>query len=177
MMKKIKSLKIKRIIFSHLYDMIKLKIAQYNKNIQNTMNINLMNYKKFCSKYIIYDNNGIGREYNRFNNNLEFEGEFLNGQRNGKGKEYYDNGNIKFEGEFLNGQRNGKGKEYNENDNIKFEGEYLKGKKNGKGKEYDQYGKIIFEGEYLNDNKIKGKIYNCKNEIYEYNGNGFIKRL
>ena len=30
---------------------------------------------------------------------------------NGKGKEYYDNGKLKFEGEYLNGERNGKGKE------------------------------------------------------------------
>ena len=31
---------------------------------------------------------------------LEFEGEYLNGQRNGKGKEYYNNKLI-FEGEYL----------------------------------------------------------------------------
>ena len=31
------------------------------------------------------------------------EGEYLNGKRNGKGKEYYDNGDLKFEGEYLNG--------------------------------------------------------------------------
>ena len=40
-----------------------------------------------------------------------FEGEYLNGRKNGKKKEYYDNGKIKFEGEYLNGVRNGKGKE------------------------------------------------------------------
>ena len=42
-----------------------------------------------------------------------FEGEYLNGVRNGKGKEYYDNGELIFEGGYLNGKRNGKGKEYN----------------------------------------------------------------
>ena len=33
---------------------------------------------------------------------------------NGKGniKEFYDNGKLKYEGEYLNGERNGKGKEY-----------------------------------------------------------------
>jgi len=40
-----------------------------------------------------------------------FEGEYLNGERNGKGKEYYDNGELKFEGEYLKGERNGKRKE------------------------------------------------------------------
>ena len=44
--------------------------------------------------------------------NLEFEGEYLNGKRNGKGKEYFYNGILEYEGEYLNGQRNGKGKEY-----------------------------------------------------------------
>ena len=43
-----------------------------------------------------------------------FEGEYLNGQRKGIGKEYYSlNGKLEFEGEYLNGKRNGNGKEYN----------------------------------------------------------------
>ena len=66
---------------------------------------------------------------------LFFQGEYLNGERNGKGSEYY-NGKLRFEGEYLNGKRNGKGKEYNEYGKLDFEGEYLDGKKNGKGKEY-----------------------------------------
>ena len=41
------------------------------------------------------------------------KGEYSNGTRNGKGKEYYSNGELKFEGEYLNGKRwNGKGKQY-----------------------------------------------------------------
>ena len=39
-----------------------------------------------------------------------FEGEYLNGKRHGKGKEYNDKGNIEFEGEYSNGKRQGKGK-------------------------------------------------------------------
>ena len=38
------------------------------------------------------------------NNRLIFEGEYLNGKRNGKGKEY-DNNKIIFEGEYLNGKK------------------------------------------------------------------------
>ena len=48
----------------------------------------------------------------------------MKGERNGKGKEYYDNGKLEFEGEYLNGERNGKGKEYYYDGKIKFEGEY-----------------------------------------------------
>ena len=40
---------------------------------------------------------------------LIFEGEYLNGERNGKGKEYHSyNGNLLFEGEYINGFRNDK---------------------------------------------------------------------
>ena len=55
---------------------------------------------------------------------LDFEGEYLNGKRNGKCKEYY-NGHL-------------------------YEGRYLDGKKHGKWKEYDYHGNLIIEDEYLN---------------------------
>ena len=38
-------------------------------------------------------------------NNLVYQGEFKNGKRNGKGKEYDYFENIMFEGEYLNGKR------------------------------------------------------------------------
>ena len=41
------------------------------------------------------------REENIIKGKVEFEGEYLNGKRHGKGKEYYDNGKLKFEGEYL----------------------------------------------------------------------------
>ena len=50
-------------------------------------------------------------------------------------KEYYENGQIKFEGEYLEGERNGKGKEHYDKGNIKFDGIFIKGKK-WNGKEY-----------------------------------------
>ena len=72
-----------------------------------------------------------GKEYDISTNNMIFEGEYLNGLRNGKGKEYDYNGKIVFEGEYLNGKRwNGKG--YNKEGKIDFE---IK-EGNGKGKEY-----------------------------------------
>ena len=47
-----------------------------------------------------------------------------------KEKEYYNNGELKFDGENLNGKRNGKGKEYNDNEILKFVGIYLDDKRN-----------------------------------------------
>ena len=49
--------------------------------------------------------------------------------RNGKIKEFFENGKLKFIGEYLNGKRNGKGKEYSDNGNSIFKGEYLNGKR------------------------------------------------
>ena len=73
-----------------------------------------------------------------------------------KGKEY-DNGELLFEGEYLNGERNGKGKEYKDSyiSKLLFEGEYLKGKKwNGKIICPDENNQgFIFEGEYINGQK------------------------
>ena len=50
---------------------------------------------------------------------------------------------LKFEGEFLNGKRNGKGKEYGSYGKLKFDGEYLNGLKK-EGKEYDMSGNLIY---------------------------------
>ena len=63
-----------------------------------------------------------------------------------------------FDGEYLNGLRNGRGTEYYielQKSLIKYVGEYKNGKRNGKGKEYQENGEIIFEGEYLDGNRIK----------------------
>ena len=89
-------------------------------------------------KNIIYElKNGKG-EIKLFNNEnkLIYEGGYSNGLANGKGKEYYNN-EVIFEGEFLDGKKwNGIGKDFDYNDEVIFEGEYLNGKKwNGKGKE------------------------------------------
>ena len=135
-------------LFAHINEEIKLKLIRYNKYMQNIINVNLINYKTFSGKYIEYESNengsGKGKEYNIFNDEIVFEGDYINRKRNGKGKEYDYVGKIKFEGEYSNGKRNGKGKEFDYDGNIKYEGEYFNGKKwNGKG--YDKYGNIIYE--------------------------------
>ena len=61
---------------------------------------------------------------------MEFEGDYLNGIRNGKGKEYYKDGKLKFVGEYLNGEKwNGKEKEYDYDDRLIYEIKYINGKK------------------------------------------------
>ena len=113
----------------------------------------------------------------------------MDGERNGKGKEYDYNNKLRFEGEYLNNKRwNGKG--YNKygqlvfelkngcgqvkecyEEGLEFEGEYLNGNKNGKGKECVlDTNLVIFEGEYLNGEKNgKGKEY-YGDDILKYEG-------
>ena len=150
--------------------------------------------------YKIKNGNLLIEKFNKFDGYF-FEGEYINGQRNGKGKTYQhhnweDKYIVEFEGEYLNGNEHGKGKEYNNYGNLIFEGEYFYGKRwNGKGyigrdkneiayelkdgkgyiKEYN-CGTLKFEGEYLYGTiNGKGKEYNYDGKLIfegEYlNGN------
>ena len=107
-----------------------------------------MEYEGEC----LYDKKYNGKGYDE-NGNIIYE--LKNG--NGKVKNYYS-GILLFEGEYLNGKKNGKGKEYSWNGSLEYEGEYLNGKRNGKGKEYED-GQLVFEGEYLNGKRFKFKKF------------------
>ena len=93
---------------------------------------------------------------------INFEGEYKNGERNGKGKQYKENFKPKhhsllYEGEFLNGKYHGQGKLYHIGPCI-YEGEFFNGHLlNGKAKWHTMRGED-FEGEYLNGKISKGKI-------------------
>ena len=65
-------------------------------------------------------------------------------EKNGKGngKEYDIDGRLIYDGEYLDGERNGKGKEYN-NKRLIYEGEFFNGKRSGQGKEYYSIKEII----------------------------------
>ena len=126
------------------------------------------------NKYPKTENNNINnesyielyKEYFIFQRLLLYEGGYLNGKPNGKGKEYnFLNGELEYEGEFLNGKWNGKGKKYYRG-KLDYEGVYLNNIRNGKGKEYDYKGILRFEGEYLNGKKWSGKGYNEKGIEY-----------
>ena len=117
--------------------------------------------------YEIKDGKGIYKRH-------LFEGEYINGELNGKCKEYFENGNLLFEGEYKNGKKwngkgydlngnivyelnNGKGyiKQYNYRGNrLSFEGYFLNGEKNGFCKEYSGL-RLTFEGEYKDGKKME----------------------
>jgi len=204
MLKNVKSLYFIQKLFSYICEKNKLQLVKYNKNLQIIIDISIINYEHFSGRYIIYEQNGKGKEYEYFDQQqiLIFEGEYLNGKRNGKGKEYYGNGGLKFEGEYLNNKRNGKGKfyeymnsnlifdceylngnrhgygkEFYDNGNLEFKGEYLNGERNGKGKQYYKNGNLKFEGEFINDEIIADTKYDKNgNIIYQYNNSNKIRK-
>ena len=166
----IKSLIVFKKIFSCITEKKKLEIIHYNKMLQNNLNINLNNYRSLTGKYLKYET--IVKEY--VGDKLEYEGEYLNGKRNGKGKEY-DRGKLIFEGEYINGKKwngkvfdnnnliyelkEGKGyiKQYDNDGKLKYECEYLNGELNGKGKEF-YYDKLKNEGKLKKFNNQKKPI-------------------
>ena len=149
MFENIKSAFILKKIFFILNETHKFKIIKYNKSLQNRLNINLMSYKRFSGRYIIYETKKKGKEYDYYKDRLIFEGEYINGERNGIGKEYeyiFERKFKVFEGEYLKGKRHGQGKEFSDKDIVKFEGEYLNGKR-WNGKIYNKYNDTII---YMN---------------------------
>ena len=197
----IKSQYILKKIFFNLDEKRKLLVLKYNKYYHKLMKINIDNYIKVSGKIKIDGINGYGKEYELNELKLIFEGYYMNGKRNGEGKEYnnyiifkgefingikngnaieyfYDNYkfNLIFKGEYLNGKRwNGIFKEYHNNNSyfIKFDGGFYEGKKIGK--EYDINGQLIFEGEYLDNKKWNGTIYNNGFLFKIKNGNGKVE--
>ena len=122
-------------------------------------------YKRVLEReIIIWSKKWKGKVY--FDGKLFFEGEYLNGQINGKGKAYDSSGELYFEGEYLKGQEwNGKGKKYIFYSKSDYEGEFLCGKLHGKGKEYNHGGNLIFEGEYFDGKRWEGKKYDINGNV------------
>ena len=76
--------------------------------------------KKDNLQFQIKNGNGNVKEYSisQYNVTTLFEGEYINGEKNGKGRKYM-RGNLIFEGEFLNDEYwKGKGRFYPFSRNI-----------------------------------------------------------
>ena len=64
MLENIKSKYLVKLLFTFLLHKRKLRIARHNKQLQEKLDINLIFYKNMTHKYIIYEKDGIGKEYN-----------------------------------------------------------------------------------------------------------------
>ena len=169
-----------RLLLSILKENNKLNLIKHNKSLQKKVDINILNYKLFSGRYIIYESKEKGKECRIENDIIIYKGEYLKDKRNGKGKEYNDFGDLIFEGEYLNGKRTGKGKEYYPNGNIKFKGVYLNNAQ-WSGKGFDPFKNELYQIKngkgtyqlYYNFNLIlkeKGAIINGKRKEYNKEG-------
>ena len=134
-------------MFTYINEKRKLNIIKYSKALQKILNIKLFNYRVLSGKYIINQEKDNWKIYNLIYDNLEFEGNYINGV----GKEYYKDG--KYEGEYLNGKRNGNFKIYSHKGKLIRECVYKNGLENGKFIDYYNDGKVLTKGEYLNGNE------------------------
>ena len=71
-MENIKSFYFIRIIFSYLNEKTKLEFVKINKNLQKLIDVDIYNYRIFNHIY---------------SKGIVWKGEYLNGKKNGKGKE------------------------------------------------------------------------------------------
>lgn len=79
---------------------------------------------------------------------VTYEGGYVNGTKNGKGKLYFANGDL-YEGDFKNDKREGKGT-YNWADGSKWEGTFANSQMHGTGTYYPNDGEEPWEVEYQN---------------------------
>jgi len=86
--------------------------------------------------------------------NLYYEGMYKEGERDGKGKEYYwgegENSSscLKYEGGFKNSNYSGTGTLYFEDGSVWYKGEFKNGKYDGTGILYDEQGKVLHDGKF-----------------------------
>ena len=99
MLNKIKSKYILHNVLIHVNNIQKLNTLRFNKRIQNRLEINIIDYRRLSGKYKIIKDNEL-KIYNSYNDRILFEGQYSNGNKNGKGREYDLEGRIIFEGEY-----------------------------------------------------------------------------
>ena len=128
-----------------------------------------------------HDTSGLqGFHKTIFDNGDKYEGEYVDGQLNGKGKYTFLDGNV-YEGEWINSKMTGKGI-FSFSDGGIYEGDLIDGAFHGKGKLLQPDGSI-YEGDFENDMKTgKGKWLFPDGSIYEgdfldgnFSGNGVLR--
>ena len=101
MIKNIKSIYFLDFVFTYLKEKVKLNITKYNKILQKSINMKLINYKLVSGKYILKESNVMWNIYDASKDILLFEGNYLNGN----GKQYFFDGKLLSEGGYLNGKK------------------------------------------------------------------------
>ncbi len=105
--------------------------------------------KRVC----VYLGKGEGREMIREttyypNKQMQMDGRYVNGKRDGKWMYWYENGTVWSEGFYLKGKADGKRTTYFENGKIRYEGSYKEDLRVGKWSFFDETGRLLQEVDY-----------------------------
>ena len=103
----------------------------------------------------------------RADRSLRFKGKYENGEKNGIGIEFEENGS-EYHGEFQHGKRNGHGIVMKE-DKILFEGQWVDGMKEGQGREIQKG--TIYKGNFKHGERHGKGVLSCQNGQLIYDGN------
>ena len=145
-------------IFNYFKNNLKYKLENgnfYNGDMKDGLKCGKgIEYDK--NENIIYNGEFVNDKYEGqgkyiYENGEYYIGQFKNGLENGKGIKYYMNGNIKYDGDMVNGKAEGNGKYIYENDEY-YIGQFKNDLKHGKGTIFYENGNIKYDGEFINDN-------------------------
>lgn len=105
-------------------------------------------------------------------NQEKYVGNWKEGMRNEKGKKYYLNGVLEYDGEWENDKKEGKGKVYREKDgSLSYDGYWINGERNGWGTYYRESGKKKYEGQWEDDTITgEGTYFRQDGESLKYFG-------
>ena len=140
----------------------------YNDKVKNTtvkMNYTFPNGDYYIGPFINNLPNGQGKTFTK-NGKVRYQGNFVNGCLQGKGKLYFDNDEY-YEGDFLNNVKHGKGKLYYPNGQIKYDGDFANDK-------FDGYGKYVLENGENYIGEWSNGLRHGKGAVYE--SNGYLKQ-
>jgi len=145
-------------IFNYFKNNLKYKLENgnfYNGDMKDGLKCGKgIEYDK--NENIIYNGEFVNDKYEGegkyiYENGEYYIGQFKNGLENGKGIKYYMNGNIKYDGDMVNGKAEGDGKYIYENGEY-YIGQFKNDLKHGKGIIFYENGNIKYDGEFINDN-------------------------
>lgn len=110
---------------------------------------------------------GFGSVYSKNDGKLEYEGQFKNDTKSGKGIEYDKEGYQTYEGEWASNMKHGDGVNFDKNGDVIFRGQFADNKRNGYCNEFYPSGKLKWSGQYVDGERNGTSI--------EYHENGEIK--
>jgi len=113
-----------------------------------------ISYKKYYEGQWFNDRKeGYGKLIYGYFGNSYYEGQWLNDQYNGKGILHDDHRSFTYEGDFVNGKRQGHGKCTDDENGSFYIGEWFDDRPHGKGIFYDWTGHVRYEGYFTNGKK------------------------